>query len=274
MQRDYGDRTDRRHARLKYLIEDRGLAWFRDRVEEALGTTLGSWLPLPRWESPSYLGWHAQGDGRWFYGLHVRSGRVADRDAARMRSAIRMVIERFALETVATPDQNLILAGVAETDRAAIDAILAEHGVVEPHAIAAVEKIALACPALPTCGLALTEAERILPEVIMAIDAVRRESGLPDPVQIRMTGCPNGCARPYVAEVGLVGVSLNRYDVHLGGGHGSSRLAPVWKRAVPLAEIPESLRPIFERYRLESQSGETFGDFATRAVVGSEAVPA
>jgi sulfite reductase (ferredoxin) len=268
VQRDWGDRTNRRHARLKYLIADRGLDWFRARVEAEAGFTLEPWRPLPPWRVPAFLGWNDQHDGRCFYGLPILSGRIHDANGVRTKRALRAIVERFNLDLQATPDQNLLLIDVDPKNRAAIDAILGEHGIVDPTTVAPLQLRALACPALPTCGQALAEAERALPTLLARIGDDLARLGLEDEgISIRMTGCPNACARPSLGEIGIVGVSLDRYNVALGGSHASTRLNVRYAENVRFAEIPTLLAPLFERFARERHRGEAFGDFCARTLV-------
>lgn len=262
VQRDNGDRKDRRHARLKYLIADRGLAWFRAQVEAVAGFALEDWRPLPAWTSPQFLGWNAAGDGSWFYGVAIANGRV--RDA--LKAALREIVRETGADLIATPDQNLIVAGIAESVKASVDAILAAHAIAGPETLSARDKVAMACPALPTCGLALAESERVLPSIVTQIDAVLASLNLTDdPITIRMTGCPNGCARPYMGEIGIVGVSADRYTLYLGGNAASTRLNRVYREGVRGAEIADVLAPLFARWAVERTPGEEFGDFCLRA---------
>jgi sulfite reductase (ferredoxin) len=262
VQRDHGSRSDRRHARLKYLIADQGLAWFREQVEAVAGFALEQWRPLPAWTSPQFLGWNAAGDGSWFYGLSIANGRV--RDA--LKTALREIVRETGSDLLATPDQNLIVTGIAESAKARVDAIFAAHAVPEPQTLSARDKVAMACPALPTCGLALAESERVLPSIVEQIDAVLERLNLAaDPVTIRMTGCPNGCARPYMGEIGIVGVSADRYTLYLGGNAASTRLNRVYREGVRTAEIADVLAPLFARWAAERTPGEGFGDFCVRA---------
>jgi sulfite reductase (ferredoxin) len=267
VQRDHGDRTNRRHARLKYLIADRGLAWFREAVEREAGFALDPWIALPAWADPARFGWHEQGDGRWFYGLHVASGRVRDGESARLRSALRVLAQR-GYDFVATPAQQLLVVDVAAADRAAVDAVLREHGLADPATVSHVRLRALACPALPTCGLALAESERTIDPILGAIEGELAACGLAgEAIAIRMTGCPNGCARPYLAEIGIVGQSLDRYQIYLGGNPASTRLAKPWRAGVRSAEIAPLLAPYFTQFRDTRQAGESFGDWSDRELV-------
>jgi sulfite reductase (ferredoxin) len=269
VQRDYGDRTDRKHARLKYLIADRGLDWFRAEVAREAGFAIGVWRELPRWEDPAKFGWHAQGEGRWFFGLHVASGRVRDDDAVRLKSALRAIADR-GYDLVGTPGQQLLVVDIPAAEREEIDAMLRAHGVADPERVSPLRTRALACPALPTCGLALAESERVIPEILTAIEAELANAGLPDEtIVIRMTGCPNGCARPYLAEIGIVGQSADRYQLYLGGNSSSTRLAKPWRDKIPAAEIATHLAPLFADYRARRRIGESFGDWTARDVVAS-----
>lgn len=267
VQRDNGDRTNRRHARLKYLIDDRGLSWFRDAVEAEAGFRLDPWLPLPPWKPAAYSGWHDQGDGRWFYGLDVLSGRIRDTETVKTKSALRE-IALLGHDFIATPAQNMLIVDVASADRARIDAILARNGIVAFGGLDASARNALACPALPTCGLSLAESERALPALLADLRAAWFGAQLDDAdvPTLRMTGCPNGCARPYTAEIGVVGVSLDRYNVYLGGNPESTRLNVLYREKVPLREIAPTLAPLFAGYAARRRPTESFGDFCVRAL--------
>jgi sulfite reductase (ferredoxin) len=266
VQRDYGDRTNRKHARMKYTIADKGLAWFRAEVERYVGRPLAPFRALPAWEHRDYLGWHEQGDGRLFIGLSVENGRIQDTDTMHLKTALREVVARFHLEMVATPQQNVLLIDVPREARGPIDAMLAERGVRSIERVSLVERLALACPALPTCGLALAESERSMPALVDTLEARLAELGLEhEPISIRMTGCPNGCARPYMSEVGIVGVSGDRYNVYLGGSTESTRLNRLYKEMVGGAELAPVLDRLFSNFAQERVPGESFGDYCNRA---------
>jgi sulfite reductase (ferredoxin) len=267
VQRDHGDRTDRRHARLKYLIADRGLDWFRSEVERQAGFVLDPWIALPPWGDNARFGWHAQGDGRWFYGVPVPSGRVRDGAGVRLRSALR-ALAAHGYEFIVTAAQQLVVAGVADTQRDAVEGVLREHGVADPADVTPLRLRALACPALPTCGLALAEAERGIDPIVSALESALAALGLRDEsISLRMTGCPNGCARPYVAEIGIVGQSLDRYQLYLGGNAASTRLAKLWRESVRAAEIAPLLAPLFARFFATRRPHESFGDWSVREVI-------
>jgi sulfite reductase (ferredoxin) len=272
VQRDFGDRTDRRHARLKYLIDGRGLEWFRAEVERVAGFAFEPWRELPEWDDVPRFGWHAQGDGRWFFGVHVANGRVRDAGGVRLKAALRALAEH-GFDFNATLGQQLLVVGVASEDRALVDTVLRAHGVVPAGELAPFRRTALACPALPTCGLSLAESERVIGDLLDDIETELAAVGLDDePIAVRMTGCPNGCARPYMAEIGIVGQSADRYQVYLGGHRGGTRLAQPWRDKLHLAEIASELRPLFAAYAAARRDGESFGDWCTRNVL--DAVPA
>jgi sulfite reductase (ferredoxin) len=269
VQRDHGDRTNRRHARLKYLIHDRGIDWFRARVEEVSGIRLAPARPVEWARFDDLLGWHEQGDGNQFYGLRILNGRVADGAEGGYRSALRAIAHRGVALRI-TPNQNVYLVDVTPATRPIIEEILSAHGIASADSVGGLRRLAMACPALPTCGLAVTEAERALPAVLDALQAVFDDVGLGDETPtVRMTGCPNGCARPYVAEIGLVGDAVDRYQVWLGGDTAGTRLATAVAERVHKDDLPGLLRPLLERYRDERLPGEPLGDFLTRREVTS-----
>jgi sulfite reductase (ferredoxin) len=271
VQRDYGDRANRRHARLKYTIADRGLDWFREEVQRRVTFKLQPPEPLTWKPVDDHLGWHEQGDGRLYVGIFIENGRIADVDGVRSRTGLRRIVEELRLQVRLTAQQNVILAGIAPGDRARVDELMAEHGIpaVEsiPHAI----RNSMACPAIPTCGLAVAEAERALPGLIRTLATLLDEVGLADErISFRMSGCPNGCSRPYLGDVGFVGTTLGKYDVMLAGDFNGTRLNRVFAPNVPIAGIPALLRPMFVRFRSDRHAGEGFGDWVNR--VGFEAL--
>lgn len=265
VQRDFGDRYNRRHARLKYLIHDRGLEWFRDQVEKYLGKALLPWRPVASWRYEDYLGWHPQGDGRYFLGLWIENGRILDREGLYLKSALRQIVERFGLHLIFTPTQNLLIVDVLPDQREAIDGILQRAGIETADNIVPSHRYAMACPALPTCSLALTESERVLPSIVEELTAHLRQLELADtPISIRMTGCPNGCARPYMGEIGFVGSAPGAYHLFLGGNFESTRLNWLFRERVKREEIAALLAPLFAYFKDERLPGESFGDFCAR----------
>jgi sulfite reductase (NADPH) hemoprotein beta-component len=270
--RDWGDRTNRKHARLKYVLEDKGAAWFREEVEQRTGIKLEDPRPFKFTKQGDLFGWHKQTDGKSFLGLFVETGRIKDTPEIGLKTALRKVVEQFRAEVRLTPSQNLILANVASEKIEAINRVLKEHGVVVENQASAVRGASMACPALPTCGLALSESERVLPSILSRIEDVMKEVGLGgEEIIIRMTGCPNGCARPYMAEIGFVGRAPNKYQIFVGGNEGCTRLNRLFKENVKGEDILTELRPVLTRYAGERQKGERFGDWADRNLFATEA---
>ena len=274
VQRDNGDRSNRKRARLKYVIEDRGLAWFREKVEAVLGRSLIDAPAIPAWtDACDHLGWSAQPDGKLTLGMPIPAGRIADGathskdtvSTARRRSAIRAVIEQHGANVRLTPRQDMLLTDLDPADRLAIEVLLREHGVKLVEELGTVERAAMACPALPTCGQALTESERVLPSVVDTINRARSNAGTTElPIHLRMTGCPHGCARPYTAELGIVGRTKSTYDLYVGGSVAGERLGERLAVGVKLASLEEHLTVLLERHKAESLDGEGFGDFCSR----------
>lgn len=265
--RDHGDRSDRRHARLKYLIEDWGMVRFRETFEETAGFEVGPWREVGPMRFADPLGSHPQGDGRLFYGLFVESGRIRDSEIGgpRLKTALREIVERLRPGVVLAPHQNLFLTDLAEDDVEEVEAILKIYDAL-PAELSAARRYSMACPALPTCGLALSDAERALPGLIDVLEEKLAALGLDDePFTIRMTGCPNGCARPYSADLGFVGRGPGLYDVFVGGRLAGDRLADLYAARVREAEIPDLLSPLFEAWGRERYPEEGLGDFYQRA---------
>ena len=264
--RDFGDRTDRKHARLKYVVQERGVDWTRAEIEKRAGFKLEPARPFKFTSTGDLYGWHKAVDGKWFLTIFVETGRVKDVEGRRLKTALRQVAEKFPkLEFRLSTNQNVILANVAESDKAAINALLAEHGVKTENQASVLHAAAMACPALPTCGLALAESERMLPGLVDRIEKLCAEVGLAgQEIIIRSTGCPNGCARPYLAEIAFVGKAPGRYQIWLGSDVAGTRLNRVWKDVVKDADIENELRPVLARYAKERSHGERFGDWCDR----------
>jgi sulfite reductase (NADPH) hemoprotein beta-component len=272
--RDFGDRTNRKHARLKYVLAEKGVEWFRAEVEQRAGMKFQPARPFKFERQGDVLGWHEQSNGKWFLGLFIENGRVKDAGDYQLKTALRRVIEKFEPEVRLTASQNLLLVNVAGEARAEIDALLAEHGVSAKNPYSRTRLASMACPALPTCGLALAESERTLPDILTRVEALLGELGLPEEeIVIRMTGCPNGCARPYLAEVAFVGRAPNKYQLYLGGNEASTRLNRLYKDGVKGEELVPELKTLLTRYIAKKQPGERFGDFCDRTVFTAPAVP-
>jgi sulfite reductase (NADPH) hemoprotein beta-component len=263
VQRDFGDRTSRKHARLKYTIDDRGIAWFRAEVEGRLGYRLQDPRPVAFASTGDRHGWTEDWRGLWHYTLFVENGRVRDTPERPMRTGLRRIAEVHDGDFRLTPNQNLIIASVRPENKAEIERLLREHGLTNDWS--GLRLNAMACVALPTCGLALAESERYLPALVDALDDVLDEAGLRrDDIVIRMTGCPNGCARPYLAEIGLVGRGPGTYHLYLGAAFDGTRLNKLYREDVGHDAIVEALRPLLKAYAAERNEGERFGDFVIR----------
>jgi sulfite reductase (NADPH) hemoprotein beta-component len=266
--RDFGDRTNRKHARLKYVIHERGVDWFRTELEQRTGVPLEPARPFQFTRQGDLLGWHRQTNGKYFLGLFVENGRIRDEPGYQLKTGLRDVLSQYPAEVRLTPSQNLLLVDVPEENKARMDQLLARHGVSTNNPYSATRLASMACPALPTCGLALAESERYLPDLLTRIEGVLEEVGLKnEEIIIRMTGCPNGCARPYLAEIGLVGKAPNKYQVYLGGNEGSTRLNRLYKDSVKGEDIPGELRMLLLLYASKRAPGERFGDFSCRVLL-------
>ncbi|KAL9248367.1 hypothetical protein vseg_021696 [Gypsophila vaccaria] len=261
-QRENGRRDDRKYSRMKYLISSWGIEKFRSVVEQYYGKKFEPFRELPEWEFKSFLGWHEQGDGNLFFGLHVDSGRVK----GVMKKTLREVIEKYKLDVRITANQNLILCDVRRSWKRPITTMLAQGGLLEPRFVDPLNITAMACPALPMCPLAITEAERGIPDILKRVRAVFEKVGLKynESVVVRITGCPNGCARPYMAELGLVGDGPNSYQIWLGGTPNQASLAKTFLNKVKIQELEKVLEPLFYHWRRNRAAKESFGDFSNR----------
>ncbi|MBY0336003.1 MAG: NADPH-dependent assimilatory sulfite reductase hemoprotein subunit [Acetobacteraceae bacterium] len=260
LSRDHGDRTDRKHARLKYVLAERGAEWARATLSADLGRDLGPPPPLPRLHLPELLGWQPQGDGRFWLGVPVPGGRV---DGA-LRAALRAIVARFGADPIVTPQQDVLLSNLRAGDRAAAEALLAEAGVTPADRLTPLARWTLACTALPTCGQALAEGERVRGEVLAQVQAALDRHGVGDRrVSLRITGCPNGCARPYAGDIGVVGRAPGLYTLFVGGDFEGTRLSFPVADKVALERIGATLEPLVARWAALG-AGEGFGAFCTR----------
>ena len=261
LQRDHGDREQRRHARMKYLIHDRGVDWFRQELQERYFAHPIKGMRLePKTKLEDYLGWHRQSRGLWFVGLPVLCGRLS----GELKSGLRRLVDTYKLEVRLTPNQDLLLCNIGTAQRSTIRAALAGLGINAPEAPAPLQRHALACPALPLCGLAVTEAERILPSVLERLEAQLQRLEISRSVLVRITGCPNGCARPYMAEIGLVGSGVDQYQLWLGGTPNLSRIAEPYLEKMPLEDLETTLEPLLKAWQCAG-GRRSFGDFVVKS---------
>ncbi len=266
LHRDHGDRGNRRHARLKYVIAEHGEEWARARLGEYLGKHLEPARPLPPLSVPDHLGWHEQGDGNLYLGIPVASGRIVDSAGVDLRTALRAIVAQFRLNPILMPSQDIILSNIRPEHRETITAMLRAHHVRLAEDLLPAERWALACPALPTCGLALTEAERVRDDIVAQIQQCLTRHGLAhERLSIRITGCPNGCARPYTGDIGIVGRMPGCYALFVGGDFEGTRLNQALVDKVALDMIGETLDPLLAFFAARREGGEGFGDFCHRA---------
>lgn len=270
-QRDHGDRTNRKHARLKYTIDDNGVDWFRSEVEKRSGVTFKPAEKFAFVANGDSYGWQEDDVGSWHYGLFIENGRVKDDGERRLLSGLREIARLHNSEFRLTPNQNLVISKVDASHKDAIDQLLSEYGIENSAQASRLRLNSMACVAFPTCGLAMAESERYLPSLIDKLDALLARHGLSDDaITVRMTGCPNGCARPYIAEIGLVGKGPGRYTLFLGAAFAGERLGRAYLDNANEAEILAALEPLFADYAEQRSEGEHFGDFLIRAGVVRE----
>jgi sulfite reductase (ferredoxin) len=260
LQRDHGDRQQRRHARMKYLIHDRGIAWFKQELGRYFLHPIKGSRTEPTTKLADYLGWHRQAPGKWFVGLPLLCGRLE----GDVKAGLRRLVDTYKLEIRLTPNQDLLLCNIGTGQRTTLASELAAIGFEAPEAPPLLARHAIACPALPLCGLAVTEAERVLPEVLDRLDGLFQQIGIEKPVLVRMTGCPNGCARPYMAEIGLVGSGVDQYQLWLGGTPNLSRLAEPYLEKMPMEALERTLEPLLRAWH-EAGGRRSFGDFVVKS---------
>jgi sulfite reductase (ferredoxin) len=263
--RDHGNREDRRHARIKYLINDWGIERFREEFRKRALFDLHDWRPIPRPVFHDHLGRNRQDNGKWFYGVFVENGRIIDRDGLRIKTALREIVKTYRPGLRLTPHQNVLLT---DLDGAAIDGIertLIEHGVTPVTQLSAARRYSMACPALPTCGLAMSESERLMPTVVDMFETELIALGMRDePITLRMTGCPNGCARPYTADIAFVGRRPDVYHVYVGGGMEGDRVVDLYAADVKTDDLVPTLRPLLQSWAKNRRHGENLSDFYQR----------
>jgi sulfite reductase (ferredoxin) len=262
---DNGNRLDRKQARIKYLIREWGLDKFKAKVEEYFGSP----LPEPRAEDVSdvddHMGWHEQGDGKLFLGINVENGRIKDEGDLQLKTGLRAILSQFKQPCRLTALQGLVLCDVDPADRDAIEQLMVDHGIKKAEDLSLVRRFSMSCPALPTCGLSVTESERVMPRVIDDLEVELDKHGMQDErIAVHMTGCPNGCARPYSPDIGLVGKSRGKYTLYLGGNTLGTRIGFIYQDQVPLEEIGTTVSPLLGYFKSERTDGESFGDFCAR----------
>ena len=280
IQRDFGDRSNRKHARLKYTIDERGLPWFKEELARRLGGALDAPRAFEFTSSGDRFGWLAGLDGLWHLTLRIPAGRVADQPGATKLTGLREIARMHRGDFRITPNQNLVIANVAPDQRAAIDSLVAFHGLGLHSSATPLLRDALACVALPTCPLAMAEAERYLPTLIAAVEQLMSKHGLAgEPLSLRITGCPNGCARPQLAEIALIGKAPGRYNLYFGGSPVGTRLNVLFRENLDEAEVLSEIDTLFASWASERRSSERFGDFVWRtgavrvAAAAAQSVP-
>lgn len=270
-QRDHGNRDVRANARMKYLVHTLGIDNFRSLVESYFGKKVQPWREIPEFKYNDWMGWWEQGDGKLFYGLHVDNGRVKDEGDFRLKTALRVLVDKFNLSMIISPTQSLIFKDIDPKDKDEVEQILKDHGIVSIEDVDPLARLAMACPALPLCGLAQTEAERRMPSYIERVRSVLNKMNLDDEeILMRMTGCPNGCARPYMAELAFVGDGANSYQIWLGGSPVLTRTAYPYVAKMKDEDLEATLEPVLAMFIQQRQEFEAFGDFCHR--VGAEAI--
>jgi sulfite reductase (ferredoxin) len=265
VQRDNGNREDRKVARMKYLVDKWGVEKFRAEVEKYFGEPLRDCTPDDVTDVDDHMGWQDQGDGKWSYGLNIENGRLYDNARIQLKGAIRAVCREFKTEIRMTGHQSVIFTDINPGDKDKLVALVRRHGVRTTEETSTVRRWSMSCVALPTCGLAITESERRLPGIIDSLEQPLAKLGLDkERFTIRMTGCPNGCARPYNADMALVGKAKDRYTLYVGGGWLGNRLAYIYKDLVPDDVVVQEMISVFAAYKANRRSGESFGEFCTR----------
>jgi len=269
IQRDYGDRTNRKHARLKYLVAEKGTKWFKKLIEKKLNRNFDNPLKLNDLKVVDHLDWHEQGDGKWYTGIFISSGRIIDNQNKKIKTGLRNIIKTFNPSITLSTDQNIILGNINEKDKNIIDQLLEEYSIVKKE-ISKVDRWFLACPALPTCGLALSEAERVRDEIIKKVDEILLKHNLQnEKFSIRITGCPNGCARPYAGDIGIVGRAPNLYALFSGGDFEGTRLNKKILDKVSYQDLTKAIEQILLLFKDQRKNNEPLGDFCNR--IGTEA---
>jgi sulfite reductase (NADPH) hemoprotein beta-component len=266
IQRDYGNRSDRKLARLKYTIDKLGVEWFKEELERRIGFSLEAAKPIAFTQRVDHFGWQTNAQGLWYYTVLVENGRVLDTETLPLKSALLAIAKTGLANFRFTCTQNLILSDIQADDKQTVQAILEKFGIIAHTELSSlIRKNSMACTSLPTCPLALAEAQRYLPDLLTKIEPILEKYSLSkEAIVIRMTGCPNGCARPYLAEIGFVGTAPSKYNLHLGGDRQGERLNKIYLESIDEATILKTLDGLFAQYATEKIADETFGDFSVR----------
>ncbi|WP_404404349.1 assimilatory sulfite reductase (NADPH) hemoprotein subunit [Jeotgalibacillus malaysiensis] len=265
IQRDYGNRSDRKNARFKYTIDKRGLPWVKEELEQRLGYRLEEERDFHFDHNGDRYGW-TEGNGEWHFTLFVQNGRIKDEDNYPLMTGLREIAKVHEGEFRLSPNQNLIIARVTDAKREEIEALIEKYGLTDGRSHSALRRNSMACVAMPTCGLAMAESERYLPTLVDKLEDILDEAGLrEEEIVIRMSGCPNGCSRPALAEIAFIGKAPGKYNMYLGGGFTGNRLNRLYRENIGEEEILDTLRPLFIEYATEREEGEHFGDFVIRA---------
>lgn len=265
IQRDHGNRTDRANARFKYTVERLGKDWIREELEKRLGYKLEDPRDYKFISNGDRYGWTEGADGKWHLGLFIEGGRIVDTEGKTLKTGMLEIAEMHKGDIRVTGNQNLIIGNVAPEDKAQIDALVEKHGLDGYKTASGMRRSQIACVALPTCGLALAESERYLPGLVTELEETIEKAGLrDDEILIRSTGCPNGCGRPYLGEIGLVGKVPGKYNLYLGAGFDGERLNKLYRTSITHEQIIDELQPILLSYAKEREEGERFGDFTIR----------
>ena len=271
IQREYGNRANRARARFKYTVDDKGLPWLLHELETRLGFSLETARPAEFTTNGDQFGWVRGSDKRWHYTLFIENGRVADIGETRLMSGLQAIARAHNGEFRVTPNQNLIIANVATRQKKAIEALLEQYGLGQSNRASTLRLNSMSCVGLPTCGLAMAESERYLPTLLSKIEPILQSHGLEnEPITLRMTGCPNGCSRPYIAEIAFTGRAIGKYNMYLGGGHHGQRLNRLYLENIGEERILQELDTLFGRYAKEREVNEHFGDFVIRAGIVRE----
>jgi sulfite reductase (NADPH) hemoprotein beta-component len=266
IQRDYGDRSVRKHARFKYTIDDRGIEWFVDELHQRLGWKLQDARPYHFERNGDRYGWVKDNKGKWHFTLFIENGRIKDDGDYRLMTGLREIAKVHTGDFRLTPNQSLIIANVTAQKKKKLEELIKTYNLTDGAVYSALRRNSMACVALPTCGMAMAESERYMPTFLSKVELILDEAGLRDEeIVIRMTGCPNGCARPALAEISLIGKAPGKYNLYLGGGFYGQRLNKLYRENIGEEEILGALRPILNQYAKEREEGEHFGDFCIRA---------